>query len=142
MAYTLQIQGSGPSLNIKKFSILERSQEYAKKVERVPYTDTWFSVGDGRAVPAPYGISVTIGGATQEECITALTTLHQACLGATALVMFPSNSSTQYSYSVDGIIAFSSTPRVVGYNVTIEFALLSALASKTESGSFVGEVFI
>lgn len=141
MAYTLRIQGSEPQLSIKKFSILERKQQYAKRVERVPYTDEWFSVGDGRPVPTPYGITVTIGGATQDVAIAAQTTLHKACLGATAILIDSSSGST-YSYLVDGIVAFSSSPRIIGYNITIEFALLSSLATETQSGSYIGDVFI
>lgn len=134
MAYTLSIVG-GTTYATKKFQLLKRSQAYAKSVVRTPYTDSWFAVGDGRAEPTPYGVNVTITGATQDECIAALAELHTISLSATKLIV--ASAAATYEYNVDGIVSFAAAPRTVGYNITIEFALLSSMATNTTTNNEV-----
>lgn len=132
MAYTLTITGSSGTYTTQNFQHNGTSEEFAREVRRAPYTDQWFSVGDGRSNPHVLELRITVVGSSQDAAITAVTSLRNAARTATTVDI------GVYRYTVDGIAAFNKTPRAgTGYTVDVAFALTAATATNTSTSAVV-----
>lgn len=60
---------TGESYTTERYRLEKETDTRARNLERAPYGDTWFAVGDGRREPAPVTLSIVIRSSTLREAL-------------------------------------------------------------------------
>jgi hypothetical protein len=110
------IETATDSVTLARYALPSEERAIARTLERAPFTDYWFTTGDGRDEPAPLRVETVVVGTSMEEGVSLLADLLRAARAATVVRW------GEYHRAVDGLLGYVKRPVVMGWAVTLSFA--------------------